>query len=62
MSNLVQFRPGRAIQRCAICDGSFGLIRHYSCRTALCSSKCVSRIKSREANDRNWLLRLCATR
>src|SRR5262249_18500214 len=34
-------RPSAA-KRCAICDGKFGLIRHYSWRTALCSRKCVN--------------------
>ena len=48
--------------RCAVCEGKFGLVRHYSWRTALCSNKCVDRFKSREENDRNWLLRLCVAR
>jgi hypothetical protein len=27
-------------KRCAVCDGKFGLVRHYSWRTPLCSKKC----------------------
>ena len=41
--------------RCAACDGKFGLVRHYSWRTALCSKKCVDRFKARRASDCNWL-------
>jgi hypothetical protein len=51
-----------ATKRCAICDGKFGLIRHYSWRTALCSKKCVVRFKSREEADRRWLIRLHVAR
>jgi hypothetical protein len=51
-----------AAKRCAICGGKFGLIRHYSWRTALCSKKCVDRFKSREEADRRWLLRFQAAR
>lgn len=29
-------------QRCAICDGGFGLIRYYTWRTPLCSKVCRS--------------------
>ena len=47
-------RSGRAA-RCAVCDGKFGLVRHYSWRTALCSKKCVDRFRTRRASDRNWL-------
>ena len=42
-------------KRCAICDGRFGLIRYYSCRTALCSKKCADRFKARQEGDRRWL-------
>jgi hypothetical protein len=45
---------GRAT-RCAVCDGKFGLIRHYSWRTPLCSKKCVNLSKARRASDRHWL-------
>jgi len=62
MRNHLQFRRGETVNHCAICDGRFGLIRHYSWRTALCSKKCVDRFKSREEADRRWLLRLQATR
>jgi hypothetical protein len=47
-------RCGRAT-RCAVCDGRFGLVRHYSWRTALCSKKCVNRLKARRESDRSWL-------
>lgn len=40
----------------AVCSGKFGLIRHYVCRTALCSNKCVDRFKIRRQNDRKRLL------
>ncbi|OSJ09354.1 hypothetical protein BST63_35620 [Bradyrhizobium canariense] len=45
-------RSGRAA-RCAVCDGKFGLVRHYSWRTPLCSKKCVDRFRTR--SDRNWM-------
>lgn len=41
--------------RCAVCDGKFGLVRHYSWRTGLCSRKCLDRFRARGASDRNWL-------
>jgi hypothetical protein len=44
-----------AANRCAICEGRFGLIRHYSWRTALCSRKCVDRFKVRREVDRRLL-------
>jgi hypothetical protein len=47
-------RSGRAA-RCAVCDGKFGLVRHYSWRTSLCSKKCVDRFGARRASDRSWL-------
>ena len=47
-------KPGRAA-RCAVCDGKFGLVRHYSWRTSLCSKKCVDRFRARRASDRSWL-------
>jgi hypothetical protein len=47
-------RSGR-VPRCAVCDGKFGLVRHYARRTALCSSKCVDRFRARRASDWNWL-------
>lgn len=46
--------PGKAT-RCAVCDGKFGLVRHYSWRTPLCSRTCVERFKTRRQGDRNWL-------
>jgi hypothetical protein len=50
----------RAAKRCAICDGKFGLIRHYSWRPAFCSKKCADRFKARQEGDRRWLPRLHA--
>ena len=44
--------------RCAVCDGKFGLVRHYSWRTALCSKNCVDRFRARRESDRNWVGRL----
>jgi hypothetical protein len=60
MRDHLEYRRKNAAKRCAICDGKFGLIRHYSWRTALCSKMCVDRFKSREESDRRWLLRLHA--
>lgn len=62
MHNGSQSRHRNAATRCAICDGKFGLVRHYSWRTALCSSKCVDRLKYRKESDRGWLLRLHTVR
>jgi hypothetical protein len=45
---------GKAV-RCAVCDGKFGLVRHYSWRTAICSKNCVDRLKARRESDRNWV-------
>ena len=47
-------RHGKVTQ-CAVCDGKFGLIRHYSWRTPLCSKKCVDRFRARRASDCNWV-------
>ena len=41
--------------RCAVCDGKFCLVRHYSWRTSLCSKKCVDRFRARRESDRNWV-------
>lgn len=40
--------------RCAVCDGKFGLIRHYSWRTQLCSRKCLDSFKAHRERDRKW--------
>ena len=37
--------------RCAVCEGKFGLVRHYSWRTPLCSRKCVDRVKACRESD-----------
>jgi hypothetical protein len=47
-------RYGR-VTRCAVCDGKFGLVRHYSWRTQLCSKSCVNRFRARRERDRNWV-------
>ena len=48
-------RSGRGA-RCAVCDGKFGLVRHYSWRTPLCSKKCVDRFRDRRESDPlGWL-------
>jgi hypothetical protein len=41
--------------RCAFCEGKFGLVRHYSWRTPLCSGKCVDRFEARRQSDHNWM-------
>jgi hypothetical protein len=41
--------------RCAVCEGKFGLVRHYSWRTQLCSRKCVDRFKARRQSDHAWM-------
>jgi hypothetical protein len=60
MRNSSLYLWNAATTRCAICDGKFGLIRYYSCQTALCSKKCADRFKTRRENDRRWLRRLQA--
>lgn len=45
----------RNAPRCAVCDGQFGLVRHYQWRAPLCSKKCVDRFRARRENDRSWL-------
>ena len=55
MRNSPKYPWNVATKRCAVCDGKFGLIRHYSWRTALCSKKCVGRFKARQEGDHRWL-------
>jgi hypothetical protein len=50
-----KYSPAGPAQRCPICEGKFGLVRHYSWRTALCSKKCVDRFRARQKSDRAWL-------
>ena len=45
----------RHVTRCAVCNGQFGLVRHYQWRTHLCSKKCIDRFRARRENDRAWL-------
>ncbi|NEU96329.1 hypothetical protein FNJ47_10910 [Bradyrhizobium sp. UFLA 03-164] len=42
-------------KRCAVCNGRFGLVRHYSWRTSLCSKKCLDRFRARREADGNWV-------
>ena len=58
MRSPLQSQRGEATNRCLICEGRFGLIRHYSWSTALCSKKCADRFKSRNEGNRGWLLLL----
>jgi hypothetical protein len=34
-----------AAKHCPVCNGQFGLIRHYPWRTAVCSKTCRDRVK-----------------
>ena len=56
-SGLSQPERCSSAKGCAVCGGKFGLIRHYSWRTALCSRKCVDRFRTRRERDRSWLFR-----
>lgn len=60
MPNWPQDRQNK-ITRCAVCHGPFGLVRHYSWRTPLCSRKCVDRLRVRRDTERNWIGRLQTT-
>ena len=60
MRNGLQYLRNGGATRCAICDGQFGLIRHYSCKASLCSKKCADRFKARQECDRRWVGRLHA--
>jgi len=55
MHNNSQHRRDAATVRCPICDGRFGLMRHYCWKTAFCSERCVGRFKARQNDDRKWL-------
>jgi hypothetical protein len=54
MHSSPEYHRKSVAKRCAICNGKFGLIRHYSWRTALCSNKCVDRFKARQKDDLRW--------
>src|ERR1700752_3150396 len=54
ISRQENLRHGRAM-RCAVCDGKFGLVRHYQWQTPLCSRKCIDRFRARRESDRNWV-------
>ena len=55
MPNCSESHRSDRATRCAVCDGKFGLVRHYSWRTPLCSKECVDRFGARRRSDRNWL-------
>lgn len=55
MPNRLQNHESDKVMRCAVCNGKFGLVRHYSCRNLLCSRKCVDRFGARRQSDRNWI-------
>lgn len=42
-------------KRCAECGGKFGLTRQYSCRSSLCSKKCLELFKAKRVRVRQWL-------
>jgi hypothetical protein len=42
-------------QRCAVCRGKFGLVRHYTRGTGVCSRKCRGRLRMRQSNYIKWL-------
>jgi hypothetical protein len=52
-----QLRGGTS-NRCAVCGGKFGLVRHYSWRTGLCSQNCKHHFKNCRDGDHKWLLRV----
>ena len=55
MPYLLESQRSDKAMRCAVCEGKFGLVRHYSWRTPLCSRKCVDRFKARRQGDHNWM-------
>jgi hypothetical protein len=55
MSNRSESLRSDRAARCSVCDGKFGLVRHYSWRTQLCSKKCVDRYRARGESDRIWV-------
>jgi len=54
MPNCSESHRSDKATRCAVCDGKFGLVRHYSWRTPLCSKECVDRFRARRQSDRQW--------
>jgi hypothetical protein len=60
MCNSPQHPCNGAAERCAVCHGQFGLVRHYFWRTAFCSKRCVDRFQTRQESDRRWLRRFHA--
>jgi hypothetical protein len=56
MFYLLESHRSDKAMRCAVCGGKFGLVRHYSWRTSLCSKKCVDRLKARRQSDFTWMV------
>ncbi|EHR01106.1 hypothetical protein Bra471DRAFT_01791 [Bradyrhizobium sp. WSM471] len=54
MRNSSQNALHGTVKCCGVCGGRFGLIRHYSWRTALCTKKCVDRFAARREADHEW--------
>ena len=54
MPNCSESHRSDKTTRCAVCEGKFGLVRHYSWRTPLCSRECVDRFSARRQSDRQW--------
>jgi hypothetical protein len=45
-----------ALDRCAVCDGKFGLVRYYTWSSnGLCSKKCRDRYRTRQVGGLRWL-------
>ena len=51
MTKSAQQIRGGTSNHCAVCGGKFGLIRHYSWRTAFCSRRCKHHFKDRRDGD-----------
>lgn len=60
MRNQSQQAQSCSKERCAMCGRKFGLVRYYSRRTALCSTKCVDQFQARCEGDHKWLWRFRA--
>ncbi|MBX9846848.1 MAG: hypothetical protein K2Z80_34070 [Xanthobacteraceae bacterium] len=45
-----------AQNRCAVCDGKFGLVRYYTwSSTGLCTKRCRDRYRTRQTGGLRWL-------
>jgi hypothetical protein len=52
MLNSSPYLLHRAVTRCALCDGKFGLVRHYSWRSTFCLRACLDGFKARKERHR----------